>query len=295
MRLPALIAMPMLLATLFVVPSTTATSSTIPAAECLAGSGRAAEQHDHHDHADFSPAQVAADQADMERRLTGRAARLAATSIKVYVHVVSKDTTAAGGNVPDSKIADQIKVMNQTYGGTPFSFVLAGTDRTVNAAWHNSGYGTAEDRAMHQALHKGTAKDLNFYLATAGSNLGYATFPSQYSGNPVGDGIVVDFQSVPGGSNPKANLGYTGTHEAGHWLGLYHTFEGGCSTTGDQVADTPAELTPAKGCPEGQDSCSAPGADPIHNYMDYGDDPCMNQFTAGQSTRMQQQFAAYRA
>ena len=124
---------------------------------------------------------------------------------------------------------------------------------------------------------------------------GVATFPWDYAKNGDIDGIRVHYASLPGGAIANYDRGETATHEVGHWFGLYHTFQGGCTATNDEVADTPAQASPTSGCPEGQDTCPAPGTDPIHNYMDYSYDTCYTEFTLGQSTRAGQMWTAYRS
>ena len=93
----------------------------------------------------------------------------------------------------------------------------------------------------------------------------------------------------------RYDQGETATHETGHRLNLEHTFYRGCSAKGDFVDDTPPEKTPTSGCPEGKDTCSAPGLDPIHNYMDYSYDSCYTELTAGQTQRMRDSWLLYRA
>jgi Pregnancy-associated plasma protein-A len=233
----------------------------------------------------------------------GRGPAFSAT-VPTYVHVVSlPDGT---GNVSDRAIRDEMRVLNAGFSGaeggynTGFSFTLAGITRNVNADWYYAGPTTSGEREMKRALHRGGDNALNVYYTTAGPYLGWAYLPSivNQNGQSYLDGVVIDWESMLHTSTKyegQYDLGKTLTHEVGHWVNLEHTFYGGCNHWGDYVEDTPPELTPTSGCPAGKDTCSEPGLDPIHNYMDYSYDSCYNQFTAGQTARAQDAWLYYRA
>lgn len=220
-------------------------------------------------------------------------------TVPVWVHVINKGAGAANGDIPDSQVMAQMQVLNEAYGGasSPFVFVLAGTTRTTNSSWYTMTPGSAAESQAKNALRVGAAGTLNMYVANIGQGLlGWATFPQDYASNMKMDGVVVLNASLPGGTAVPYDLGDTATHEVGHWLGLYHTFQGGCSRRNDQVGDTPAERSAAFGCPTGRNSCaSQPGLDPITNFMDYTDDSCMDRFSGGQTARMDAQHLQYRS
>jgi hypothetical protein len=240
---------------------------------------------------------------DLPASAKGKAGKNFRATVPVYFHVVTDGTI---GSLTDTQIADQMSVLNLTYAGfeggyaTGFSFKLAGVTRTDNATWFNAGINGTAAHEMKHALHQGGTNALNLYSTTADVYLGWAYLPDIVTkpGQAYLDGIVIDWESMPGTSTRYAgryDQGETVTHETGHWLNLEHTFQGGCNAKGDFVDDTPAELTATSGCPAGKDTCSDPGLDPIHNYMDYSYDTCYTEFTAGQTQRMRDAWLYYRA
>ncbi len=239
---------------------------------------------------------------DLPASAQGRAGRHFSVTVPVYLHVV---TDGATGALTNEQIAAQIEVLDNTFAGgeggaaAGFSFTLAGVTRTDNAAWFYSNPGGTDEHTMKRTLRQGGTNALNFYSTTAGDYLGWAYLPSIVTkpGQAYLDGVVIDWESLPGTSSTYAgryDQGETATHEVGHWLNLEHTFFGGCNAKGDFVADTPAQKVPTSGCPEGKDTCRQPGLDPIHNYMDYSYDSCYTEFTAGQVQRMRDAWLLYR-
>jgi len=218
-------------------------------------------------------------------------ARFDPVTVQVHWHEIRPD----GGTALSYNPQDSLNIITTALSPSGFSFNLASYTVHYSSSWYNCAYGSAAETSMKTTLRQGDASTLNVYTTNGGGFLGWATFPEWYAGSPNMDGVVIAEQSVPGGTLSLYNEGDTLTHEVGHWLGLYHTFQGGCFGGGDYVDDTPASAGPDYSCAETLDSCpSLPGLDPVHNFMNYGPDSCLTDFSLGQTERIQAQWFLFR-
>ena len=222
------------------------------------------------------------------------------TCVPVVYHII---TDGSNGAAAESRVQAQNQALNDQFAGFEdvgvagegsnwegetgfdigYEFEVVNVTVTDNRQWYSGCASSKTERQMKEALRQGGTDTLNVYSCSPRRLLGYAYFPTILEGSSaILDGVVILDESMPGGSADPYNEGDTLTHEVGHWLGLYHTFQGGCTGDGDRIADTAAEASPASGCPIGRDSCSGGGLDPIHNFMDYSADACLSEFTRGQ-------------
>jgi hypothetical protein len=230
----------------------------------------------------------------------------ASVTIPVWLHIIKGGDGVANGDLTTTMIQAQMRVLNDSFSGktggvpTGFAFELQGVTRTTNPEWFSQiAFDFNMELTAKKALRRGGPETLNIYTIDGGPWLGWAYFPPIVLNATYADldGVVLDWRTVPGGSLEIYSEGDTAPHEVGHWLALYHTFQGGCRFANDYVDDTAAEFSPAFLCPVGRDTCTQPnrpGLDPITNFMDYTQDSCMYEFTAGQATRMNDAWAAYR-
>ncbi|KAN0059935.1 hypothetical protein ACQY0O_007908 [Thecaphora frezii] len=265
-----------ILSVVLAIPSVLAAVTPIPPRTC--GTPAKSEEHE---------------KSVQERLSTIRTSSARLSSIPVSWHTITDGTS---GKLSATAIQASINTLNKDYSGTGFSFYLSASETVTNSNWFNRmAAGSSYESAMKNTLRDGGSTTLNIYTVNFSNGLlGYATFPWSYTSAPKNDGVVIQWNTYPGGSLTGYNLGRTLTHEVGHWLGLYHVFQGGCTSPGDMVDDTPPQSTLTSGCPTSQDSCAGGGVDSIHNFMDYSSDACMTSFTTGQATRMTNVVSAYR-
>lgn len=213
-----------------------------------------------------------------------------------YIHI----TNGEKGRITTLQRESQITLLNQAFGNAGLNFIYNEDDTIFidNEEWYTMGHRSLAEREAKTQLGFDATQYLNFYTAGLGNGLlGWATFPMDLEGDVVMDGVVLLDESLPGGNAAPYNLGMTGVHEVGHWLGLYHTFQGGCNGIGDQVSDTTAHSGPNYGTPEEgkpHNACNKDEFAPIHNYMNYVDDEWMDELTEKQEVRIKEEILMYR-
>ena len=248
-------------------------------------------------------------------------------SIPVVVHIV---WNTAAENISDSRVFEQIEILNNDYRRTnidvintpsvwqgiaadcEIEFCLATIDPNGNTT---SGITRTETTVSQFAIWGGASvedasdggKDawpnddyLNIWVCDLGNGLlGYASPPSSWSNSD--DGVVINYRNfgLSGNANQPYHKGRTATHEVGHWLNLDHIW-GDNNCGNDNVTDTPVQEEENYGCPgfsHNTNSCGTTNnnGDMFMNYMDYTNDACMNLFTQGQKTRMISAINQYRS
>ena len=250
--------------------------------------------------------------------------------LPVVVHIVHQNGPE---NISDAQVQSQLYALNSDFAdsltsGSPhvntnIQFCIAtqlpnaspvvwsttpGITRTFSAQTNHTFGNYASEVALKAIDYLPSNKYLNIWvvnnIAGAGGGVaGYATFPGTVP--PTLDGIVIRYTAF--GSNttpfggpwpnalPNNADGKIMTHEVGHYLNVYHTFHGACSSQGDFVADTPPEAVFRTGCPTSSLTSCTNVNDPIENFMDYTNDACRFAFTAGQTARMHATLASFRA
>lgn len=194
--------------------------------------------------------------------------------------------------------------------GTCITFYLAKPPACADAATTacNAGITIGEFVGGYEAGGSGAGTCWDDYLnvfiqPAAGTLLGVADqIPGGLLAPGPGEGVSVGAAYFGGASgacapfntNPTFDEGKTLIHEVGHYLGLFHTFQGGCQDepnntfngTNISVSDTPAQQTSFEGCPTGCVNSGCGGNQQTANFMNYTDDACMDLFSEDQAFAM---------
>jgi len=252
---------------------------------------------------------------DIRKGLLRPQSPAAVVTLPVVVHIIHNN---GAENISDAQIFTGIQHLNEAFANSgyydpsdgvntqiqfclaqrdPFNNPTNGITRNVSSYTNMGGASYYSDDLSVKNINRWDPYCyINIWLVNSipGSVVGYAYMPSAH-GTSV-DGIIEE-AAYFGSSNANDVVI---AHEMGHYLGLYHTFEGSCTnndctTDGDRVCDTPPDQSTAGiACGSTVNSCttdalsgfSTDQPDLTQDYMDYGNLACMKLFTQGQADRM---------
>lgn len=191
--------------------------------------------------------------------------------------------------------------------GSCIQFCLASQNHPVSSGLMDGEPAITIDQAVWPTAGADWSGYLNIFVSDGSTaNQGSSTLGiSALPGNADGDGFWVNYKNFGGpdftctsgatiNSSSSFDTGRTAVHEAGHYFGLYHVFQGSSCSDDDSnppgpipVNDTPSQDTPHYGCPTVTTCSNAPSScagsyDNFYSFMDYSNDDCMVMFTADQ-------------
>ncbi len=247
-------------------------------------------------------------------------------TIPVVVHIIHQNGTE---NISNAQVLSQIAVLNKDFrrlnadtantdplfkpvaADVEVEFCLATKDPAGNPTnGINRQFNSDTTQTAAQMRQQYAWNNLNYMNIYVSRRVGcFSSFPWGPIGN---DGIfITDRRFGTLGTVGQelyaefSRFGRTGTHEAGHYLGLYHTFSDCgdtiCNSSGDYVCDTPPEdlrWWAANCLDHTTNTCfdQTPDLpDQVDNYMNYNIDSCANMFSLGQKTRMIAALNTYRS
>jgi len=162
-------------------------------------------------------AEFRASNPDVAARIDG--AKFSAVTIDTVVAVIHNGSK---GKLNSTTIDAQMKVLNDAFASSGFTFKLQMTKYYDNSGWFTT-CSTNEDfkttiRTGINSSDKGDKKDALFLYTCepSGGILGYAYFPS--SSVSYKDGVVIRHSSLPGASSTPYNEGKTATHEVSYFM-----------------------------------------------------------------------------
>lgn len=152
--------------------------------------------------------------------------------IPTHVYIVVADDGTKVADVPKATVEKQLASLNEAYAtasdqaGLKWVFKPVEITRVTGPDMCDQG----NESKMKAKLRKGGSNALNLYITdlSACGLLGYSSWPWDLKNKGLQmDGVVIHFDTLPGGNYKPYNMGRTTIHEIGHWLGLYHTFQVG--------------------------------------------------------------------